>query len=241
MASSDFVFLCLLVALGYFVAADFLRPRRARGPKPREPSRWKRFRVRPDALQSGGGATLLSEEPKGLELKVLSGRLDALPLSLGEGGRKPLLRFERPFLAWKPCLLLRIEGRPWLRLRPSGGSADFEEAGEAAQSPLPLDRVQIQGNLPSREYEIKLDGRLAASVSWQRDDRGSEVQAGTYFLEVARSVPVVATIGLVIAIEAAAQLDGCLPTPPAAVPQTEAAGHQLQATGSGISAPAPSG
>ena len=66
----------------------------------------------------------------------------------------------------------------------------------------PADGFEVQGSVPSREYEVRKAGRLVASVSWQRpaDDLAPRKE---YVLEAIKSEDALPLVALAVSIEAA--------------------------------------
>jgi len=209
-----------LLLIGFLAAAIFwlaLRGGTGSGnesseKKPRVLHRWRRFKVRPAALygDEDSDAAAIAEDPKGIKLPVVRGCTDELPLWLGGDARHPLLRIERRIIAPR-TLVLKLGKHAWLRLRPNGSAAfptlSMAEVVLPKGAPDPS-TLQFQGSLAEREYEIRQDGRLVVSVSWQRDERGSSASRGRYVVEIVRSAPCEALLALTLALETVATLDG---------------------------------
>ena len=109
MYATEFLLLAMvLVAVILFVA---LRPEDDVRPTKEESSssRWRRFRIAAGRLATGGrGDAVVREEPDGLELDILEGNLESLPVLLGDGSPGVAVRLERRQLRCQPVHVLRL-------------------------------------------------------------------------------------------------------------------------------------
>ena len=204
MYATEFLLLAMvLVAVILFVA---LRPEDDVRPTKEESSssRWRRFRIAAGRLATGGrGDAVVREEPDGLELEILEGNLESLPVLLGDGSRGVAVRLERRRLSCRPVHVLRLGGRPWLllRLNASGNFPEIRTLKAARGLPRGGD-LTFQGSLPKREYEIRADGKLAVSVSRAPDGKKTR---GVYHAEIVKSAPAVPLLALIVALELCAR------------------------------------
>ena len=213
MSLADYLILGLLAPVVVYVVASlgltllFSRPRPPR-------SRWRRFRISPEALYQGRrGTAVVQEEVSRFQLRIIDGNGSHLPLRLGDSAGKVSVRVDRRLLAMRTTLDVRLRGRPWLalRLRPRRGFPELEPTdrptAKGVEASVAAGALKLQGNLAAREYEVRAGGRLIASVSWQHGEKRSEA-VDQYYVEVVRSSPALPLLALALALEVAARLDG---------------------------------
>jgi hypothetical protein len=91
---------------------------------------------------------------------------------------------------------VRLEGKPWLRLKaPEQG-----EKRPSLRFSSPSSAFEIGGNPAGREYEIRKKGKLVASISWQKA-AGDEAPRKEYFVEALRTEEPLPLLALVVALE----------------------------------------
>lgn len=225
--------LLALAAAGTLFAAALLGGLRggraaaaAKPPATRPLHRWRRFAVHGRRFEldpSDTPSVLIEEElappprehgpegetaPKPWRLECERGSAHDLPVGLSAKGGQSF-RVERGFLSGT-SLLLRRGKAPWLRmtLDPDG---ELPALRGLRRAPRELPRVgdlELVGSLAEREYEVRLDDRLVASVSWQRSEAGSRAEEGVYIAEVVRSVECAPLLFIIAALEIAALRSG---------------------------------
>ena len=213
MGIDGYLAICgLMILLVYVVSAlvESFKTEKKKGPS-RTTHRWKRYRVQPVSLLEGGERrTVLSEDPKGLQLFLHAGAAKHLPIWLGDRDGAVRVRLERGLLSGR-VLVVRLGKQVWLKLR-STGDGEFPEIRPAEEvlpkGALDPEKLQLHGNFKEREFEIRYKDCLVASVSWQRKERGSHARSGYYVVEVVRSVEQLPLIALALGLEAVAVLDG---------------------------------
>jgi len=194
----------LLTALGLIVMALFASGRFRSPPeepaprKPRSVTRWKRYRMDLVALYEGGeGSVVIQDEGEEIALPILEGNADLFPIKFGNNRRAPVLRIDRPRVTMRPLLKLRLDGAQWIKIR-LGGDDRFPG----------LEELEFVGPLTDREYEIRWQDRLVASISWQEDERGSPSKKGLLTIEIVKSGPQLPFLALALAFETTLAVEG---------------------------------
>ena len=185
----------VVMAIG--VAAG--RPRKKKKEPAVEITRWKRFRVAFGLLHKivPEASPVVVEEPSGLKL-VLAPKWSQAPLRvrlLGPDGRAQI-EIARGRLFTRRRFEVRLSGHSWLRLKAPKRDSErvhcrFTRAAEV---------LEVEGNLPGREYELRKKGKLVATVSWQRPP-GDEASRKDYVLETLKTEDPLPMVALVIALE----------------------------------------
>lgn len=213
MTSAEFLLLAaLLVGLFFLYGLRHSLPAETAEPKEQEPdapTRWARFRVEPGTLRDGEKAVpVVREEPTGLRLFLVQGDSGNLPLELGEEPQVPVLRLERRLLTCTPTVVLRLSGNPWMMLR-WGEDAEYPELkshhGSRAGNVPSLGALAVQGDVAAREYEIRANGRLAASVTRDVEKASSakRTMRDHYYVEVLKTSQALPFLALTLALELA--------------------------------------
>jgi len=164
------------------------------------------------ALYEGGeGSVVIQDEGEEIALPILEGNADLFPIKFGNNRRAPVLRIDRPRVTMRPLLKLRLDGAQWIKIR-LGGDDRFPGL-EEHEGPLPedvprLEELEFVGPLTDREYEIRWQDRLVASISWQEDERGSPSKKGLLTIEIVKSVPQLPFLALALAFETTLAVEG---------------------------------
>ena len=116
------------------------------------------------------------------------------------------VRVDRRLLTLRATVDVHVHGRPWLALRPGKGPG-FPElwpidqaTASRVENSLAASTLTLQGSLAAREFEVRVNGRLVASVSWQHGEKRSGA-ADQYYVEVVQSAPVIPLLALVLGLE----------------------------------------
>jgi hypothetical protein len=183
-------------------------PAPAEKPKPPEPTRWRRFRVSAAAIASGTEGAVVEEIPEGLVLRLVDGDATELPISFGKDADSVVLWIERQRFSWKPHIVARWKGAPWVRIltKPGNGFPVFEAMDPPPTDALPLAGLDFHGSLSLREFEIRSGGRLVASVTREVEDEPVE---GAYFVEIVKSFDPMPLVALALVLEVCAVRQGC--------------------------------
>jgi hypothetical protein len=215
MDGTDFLIASTVLVAALVLFVVFTRPREKNASpqqKPRQTTRWRRYRVQVSGLYRKDASPVIKcEDPDGIELPMIAGSIDRLPILLGGDPRNALVKIERPRMSMRAVLKLRVESTSWLKLKPVADDDFPDLIGSDAKLPRNLpaaDDLELVGDLAEREYEIRAGGRLVASVSWQRDERGSPATKGFYTLEITRSAVQMPIIALVLALEVSTSIEG---------------------------------
>ena len=174
---------------------------------------WKKFTVRPDALNGRGDQrTLVSGLENGSgELKLLSGNIHSFPIKIGHHRRGPLLVIEKPMLSLKSSIRISLLGKPWVQIRPGRkkGIPRLVGAGTRMSEEIPeAGSIRIEGDIASREYEIRMREKLAAVV-FQDEEPGAGFNTdGSYRVALPEGLPELPFLALVVGIEVEMTLCG---------------------------------
>ena len=202
--------LTLLVGAVVVVSIALLLPRPPKpdkkGRKGKPPvSRWRVFKVDPAVLHSSrsGAATVAGEQPEGCRFvsqplaragwRVEPTETDGEPAARGRKRRAIEIR-KRGLMA--PRWEARGAGEEWVTVRRRSRKKKRPEirCRRAAKG------LEIGGNLEERDYEIRREGRLLATVSSDTE----AADGGTpYRLEVLRTEDARPVVALVLCLEAA--------------------------------------
>lgn len=200
MTPSSYLLLSALVTGGVFLVAWTSRKPESPSSPPPEATRWKRFRIHFGALHNASvePVTLVTEEPNGLKL-VAGPRAQSTPRRLKVfKGKDGVIEIVRGFLFFRDRLQVLLTGKHWLQVRlPSPG-----EKRPQLNFVTPSNALEIQGNVADREFEVRKQGRLVASISWQRGERDSSPRKD-YVLESLKGEDPLPLLALVLAVEAA--------------------------------------
>ena len=203
MDSSDFLFLSLVCTGLVLLASIFLGTGSGRNAGKRPTAGWKKFTIRPAALAGGDNQrTLVSSQESGGELEVLSGNSGSFPIKIGHRKHGALLVIEKPLLSLKSSLKMSLLGQPWIQIRTGRkkgiprlvgtGTRTADEVPEAGS-------LRLNGDLPAREYEIRVREKVVATVfREQADDSADE---GSYRVALPEGIPELPFLALVIGLE----------------------------------------
>ncbi len=214
MDGTDSLIGTAILAAAIILFVVLTRPRKKENAgTPRQPTRWRRLRVHASGLYREGPSSVVQcEAPGDVELSTISGSIERLPILLGVPPHKTLVKIERPRISRQATLKLRVKNTSWLKLKHPGADRIPDLVGPANGLPpgFPAaEDLEVVGDLEEREYEIRADGRLVASVSWQRDEQGSPASTGQrYTVEITKSAAQLPIVALVLALEVATSLQG---------------------------------
>ena len=166
-------------------------------------SGWKKFTIRPAALAGGDNQrTLVSSQESGGELEVLSGNSGSFPIKIGHRKHGALLVIEKPLLSLKSSLKMSLLGQPWIQIRTGRkeGIPRLVGAGTRLADEVPeAGSLRLNGDLPAREYEIRVREKVVATVfREQADDSADE---GSYRVALPEGIPELPFLALVIGLE----------------------------------------
>jgi uncharacterized protein YxjI len=166
-------------------------------------SGWKKFTIRPEALAGGDNQrTLVSSQESGGELEVLSGSSRSFPIKIGHHKHGALLVIEKPLLSLKSSLKMTLLGQPWIQIRMGRkeGIPRLVGAGTRMANEVPeAGSLRLNGNLPAREYEIRVREKVAATVfREQADDSADE---SSYRVALPEGIPELPFLALVVGLE----------------------------------------
>lgn len=167
---------------------------------------WKKFTVRPGALNGGKNQRALVSglENGRRELEVLSGNIHSFPIKIGYHRHGPLLVIEKPRLSLKSSLRISLLGKPWLQIRPGRKKGILRLVGEGTRMSEGIPEVgsiRLEGDIASREYEIRMREKLAAAV-FQDEEFGAGVNTdGSYRVALPEGLPELPFLALVVGIE----------------------------------------
>ncbi len=225
MTPTDFLILTLILSALLLVIAWRVgaRPKAKSDPEPAEVTRWRRFQIDAVAVTAGeAGVTIAAEESGSFSLQLLFQSSDAAPLEAGASRKKHLVSLKRKRFSVRPLLVLQLEKRPWLSLKISrdGGFPQMLPAKKSKDCRAPEPgSIALQGDLAKREYEVRVAGRLTASVSWQRGEGSTDNPPGCYYVEIVKGASALPLLALTLALEVAASRQGA----PVRVREKEAA------------------
>jgi len=202
MDSNDFLLLSLVVTGAALLISLFVSTASTGSPDENPASGWKKFTIRPAALEGGGEhRTLICSQEGDGELEVLSGNMNSFPIKIGHRKHGALLTIEKPLLSLKSNLKMSLLGQPWLQIRSDRkkGIPRLVGAGTRMSGDIPeASSVQLDGDLASREYEIRVREKLAAAVFQEEDPDGN---AGNYRVALPDGIPELPFLALVVGIE----------------------------------------
>jgi hypothetical protein len=197
MTPGEFILLSAAIT-GAFLALAWSARKPAKKEAPPEPGRWRRFRIDPGPVHSRTAGTAAAEEPAGLRLaRDAAASEDARRVVLQGGGGQALIDIAPPWLFPGSRLRVKVGGRPLAtvarrkRGKP-GVTLAFSQAGPPA--------IEIGGNPGGREYDVRRDGKVVATV-FPGGEKGTSA-GEAYFAEVLRSEDPVPVLALVLAVEA---------------------------------------
>ena len=165
-------------------------------------SGWKKFTISPEAL--AGGELFEGPDLLGLggELEVLSGNSRSFPIKIGHHKHGALLVIEKPLLSLKSSLKMSLLGQPWIQIRTGReeGIPRLVGAGTRMADEVPeAGSLRLNGNLPAREYEIRVREKVAATVfREQADDSADE---SSYRVALPEGIPELPFLALVVGLE----------------------------------------
>jgi hypothetical protein len=202
MSPDDYMVIsAAVVAFAIVAAASSWKPPKKSTEGPRETTRWKRFRIRPAALHGPlpEPSTAVTEEPSGLKLQVAARQSPgAGKIRAFAGDGKTRIDVVRRGWFFSRGLRLKLGNRHWLDVDVPRG----EPGKLGLRFPVPSEALQIRGSPADREYEILKEGRLVATVSWQRGG-GDKSAPKEYFLETIKGQDPLPLVALVLAVEVA--------------------------------------
>ena len=167
MDSNDFLLLSLAVTGLALLVSLFVSTSERAVIEESPISGWKKFTIRPEALAGGGNQRTLVSSQEGGELEVLSGNSGSFPIKIGHRKHGALLVIEKPLLSLKSSLKMSLLGQPWIQIRTGrkGGIPRLVGVGTRMADEVPeAGSLRLNGDLPAREYEIRIREKVAATV-----------------------------------------------------------------------------
>jgi hypothetical protein len=203
MSASDYILLAAAL-LGAALALSLAASRPELPPlRPPEATRWRRFRVfaRPLHADLERPAVALAEEPGGL-------RLDALPrpglgerIDLAEPGGRRRIAIARGWFPFLRRLRVKLDGKPLAKVLVSGRQRQVSLVFD-----FPAQAVEVHGDIPGREYEMRRRKRIIALASRFEDLEAHDPEE--YLLEVLKDEDPLPVIAVALAAEAAVGAGG---------------------------------
>lgn len=167
---------------------------------------WKKFTVRPGVLNGGGDQRALVSglENGSGELEILSGNIHSFPIKIGHHRRGLLMVIEKPRRSLKSSIRISLLGQPWVQIRPGRkkGIPRLVGAGTRMSEEIPdAGSIRIEGDIASREYEIRVREKLAAAI-FQDEEPGDGFKTdGSYRVALPEGLPELPFLALVVGIE----------------------------------------
>ena len=203
MDSNDFLLLSLAVTALALLISLFVSTSERAVIEESPISGWKKFTIRPEALAGGDNQrTLVSSQEGGGELEVLSGNSGSFSIMIGHRKHGAMLVIEKPLLSLKSSLKMSLLGQPWIQIRTGRkeGIPRLVGAGTRMADEVPeAGSLRLTGDLPAREYEIRVREKVAATVfREQADDIPDE---SCYRVALPEGIPELPFLALVVGLE----------------------------------------
>ena len=203
MDSNDFLLLSLAVTGLALLVSLFVGTSERAVIEENPISGWKKFTIRPEALDGGDNQrTLVSSQEGGGELEVLSGNSGSFPIKIGHHKHGALLVIEKPLLSLKSSLKMSLLGQPWIQIRTGReeGIPRLVGAGTRMADEVPeAGSLRLNGNLRAREYEIRVREKVAATVFREQTDNGAD--ESSYRVALPDGIPELPFLALVVGLE----------------------------------------
>ena len=202
MDSNDFLLLSLAVTALALLISLFVNTSERAVIEESPISGWKKFTIRPEALAGGGNQRTLVSSQEGGELEVLSGNSGSFPIKIGHRKHGALLVIEKPLLSLKSSLKMSLLGQPWIQIRTGrkGGIPRLVGVGTRMADEVPeAGSLRLNGDLPAREYEIRIREKVAATVF--REQADDSVDGSCYRVALPEGIPELPFLALVVGLE----------------------------------------
>tara|TARA_B100000929_G_scaffold278923_1_gene255520 strand:+ start:792 stop:1451 length:660 start_codon:yes stop_codon:yes gene_type:complete len=202
MDSNDFLLLSLAVTGLALLVSLFVSTSERAVIEESPISGWKKFTIRPEALAGGGNQRTLVSSQEGGELEVLSGNSGSFPIKIGHRKHGALLVIEKPLLSLKSSLKMSLLGQPWIQIRTGrkGGIPRLVGVGTRMADEVPeAGSLRLNGDLPAREYEIRIREKVAATVF--REQADDSVDGSCYRVALPEGIPELPFLALIVGLE----------------------------------------
>jgi len=202
MDSNDFLLLSLAVTGLALLVSLFVSTSERAVIEESPISGWKKFTIRPEALAGGGNQRTLVSSQEGGELEVLSGNSGSFPIKIGHRKHGALLVIEKPLLSLKSSLKMSLLGQPWIQIRTGrkGGIPRLVGVGTRMADEVPeAGSLRLNGDLPAREYEIRIREKVAATVF--REQADDSVDGNCYRVALPEGIPELPFLALIVGLE----------------------------------------
>jgi uncharacterized protein YxjI len=202
MDSNDFLLLSLAVTGLALLVSLFVSTSERAVIEESPISGWKKFTIRPEALAGGGNQRTLVSSQEGGELEVLSGNSGSFPIKIGHRKHGALLVIEKPLLSLKSSLKMSLLGQPWIQIRAGrkGGIPRLVGVGTRMADEVPeAGSLRLNGDLPAREYEIRIREKVAATVF--REQADDSIDGSCYRVALPEGIPELPFLALIVGLE----------------------------------------
>ncbi len=202
MDSNDFLLLSLAVTGLALLVSLFVSTSERAVIEESPISGWKKFTIRPEALAGGGNQRTLVSSQEGGELEVLSGNSGSFPIKIGHRKHGALLVIEKPLLSLKSSLKMSLLGQPWIQIRTGrkGGIPRLVGVGTRMADEVPeAGSLRLNGDLPAREYEIRIREKVAATVF--REQADDSIDGSCYRVALPEGIPELPFLALIVGLE----------------------------------------
>ena len=200
MSPGDYVLVATTIAgLALVIAVTTSKPPRKASEAPKEVTRWKRFKVQPTSLHGAlkESAQIVAEEPQGLKLSA-SPRESPKRVRVGSPDGKVQVEIARVWRPFRRIYRVSLGGKEWLRLLLNKSRPKEAELESMTRNQT----YELRGALADREYEILRNGKLVATVSWQRPP-GDSAPKKEYILETVKTEDALPLLTIALAVEVA--------------------------------------
>ena len=206
MDSNDFLLLSLAVTGIALLISIFVGATGSSPGKRHATAGWKKFTVCPGDLYGEGNQRALVSglDNSGGEIEVLAGNIHSFPIKIGHHKHEPLLVIEKPMLSLTSSLRINLLGKPWLQIRSDHkkGILRLVGAGARMSGEIPeAGSIRIEGDIASREYEIRVREKLAAAVFQDEESDAGFNADGNYRVALPEGIPELPFLALVVGIE----------------------------------------